>query len=336
MTGRESQAESYDLIVEMRFGSHLYGTDTPQSDIDLKAIYLPKAEDILLQRIKPTIAESKPKRPGEKNLPGDIDREIYSLNRYFELLVGGQTIALDMLFAPDSVMSWEPKPLWREIQANAHRLVSRRSAAFVRYCRQQADKYGIKGSRVASVRQALTILVAAEEQRGTKARLGDVEAELATLGDLPHVSFVDLPTPGGQLIRHLDVCGRKMSFTASIKNAREVAQRLLDEYGQRALQAERNVGIDWKALSHAVRVGREAVELYATGGIIFPLACADHIRRIKSGEIPYDAVAAEIEDLLIQVEQAAARSKLPEKPDEAFVDRLIVREYRARIEAPAP
>lgn len=333
MMASASQAEGYDLIVEMRFGSHLYGTDTPQSDIDLKAVYLPKAKDILLQRIKPTITESKPKAPGEKNLPGDVDREIYSLNRYFELLVGGQTTALDMLFAPDSAMSREPQPLWREIQANAHRLVSRRSAAFVRYCRQQADKYGIKGSRVAAVRQALKLLVGAEEQRGTKARLGDVEAELVALTGLQHVAFADLSTPGGQVIRHLDVCGRKMSFTASIKNAREVVQRLLDEHGQRALQAERSEGIDWKALSHAVRVGREAVELYTTGRITFPLAYADHIRRVKFGEIAYDAIAVEIEDLLIEVEKAAATSMLPEKPDEGFIDGLIAREYRARIEA---
>lgn len=53
-----------------------------------------------------------------------------------------------------------------------------------------------------------------------------------------------------------------MPFTGSIKSAREIAQRLVNEYGQRALQAERNEGIDWKALSHAVRVGREALELF--------------------------------------------------------------------------
>ncbi|HEX4193579.1 MAG TPA: nucleotidyltransferase domain-containing protein [Stellaceae bacterium] len=328
----DQPAGGHELIVEMRFGSHLYGTDTPQSDIDLKAVYLPKAEDILLQRIKATISENKPKATGEKNLPGDVDREIYSLDRYLDLLVGGQTIALDMLFAPDSAMTREPKPLWREIQANADRLVSRRSAAFVRYCRQQADKYGIKGSRVATVRQALAVLSAAEEQLGTRARLAEIEPELSALAKLPHVIFADLPTPVGKPIRHLDVCGRKLSFTASIKSAREVVQRLLDEYGQRALQAERSEGIDWKALSHAVRVGREAVELYETGRVTFPLSYADHLRRIKAGGLPYDDVATEIEDLLTRVERAAATSSLPDKPDEAFVDALILREYRARIE----
>src|SRR5690348_1604714 len=144
-----------DLIVEMRFGSHLYGTETAKSDLDLKSVYLPDADDILLQRVKPAVTKQRSKAHGEKNAPGDIDRESYSLQRYLELLADGQTVALDMLFAPDSAMTMPPKPLWREIQAQSGRLVSRRASAFVRYCRQQANKYGIKGSRPATARKAL-------------------------------------------------------------------------------------------------------------------------------------------------------------------------------------
>jgi predicted nucleotidyltransferase len=43
-----------DVVVEICFGSHLYGTDTPESD--LKGVYLPEAGDILLQRVTPSVA----------------------------------------------------------------------------------------------------------------------------------------------------------------------------------------------------------------------------------------------------------------------------------------
>jgi hypothetical protein len=320
-----------DLIVEMRVGSHLYGTDTPQSDLDLKAVYLPDWQDILLQRVKPAVVSQRPKAPGEKNVPGDVDREAYSLQYYFQLLAEGQTVALDMLFAPDSVMTMPPTPLWREVQSNAGRLVSRRASAFVRYCRQQANKYGIKGSRVATARKALALLAAAEDRLGTTAKLGQIEQDLLQFATTDHASLIDLPAPDGRTIRHLEVCGRKMSFTASVKTAREIAQRLVDEYGQRALQAERNEGIDWKALSHAVRVGREAIELFQAGRITFPLKNADHIRRIKTGEIAYEVVAAEIEGLLSEVETAAARSSLPENPDVEFMEALILEAYHGQI-----
>ena len=137
--------------------------------------------------------------------------------------------------------------------------------------------------------------------------------------------------PGGRSIRHIEICGRSIPFTASIKTAREIVQRIVEEFGQRALQAERNEGVDWKALSHAVRVGREAIELFETGRITFPLPYADHILRIKGGQIPYATVANEIESLLVQVETAAALSSLPEAPDPAVIDELVALTYRRKI-----
>lgn len=321
-----------DLVVEMRFGSHLYGTDTPHSDLDLKGVYLPEARDILLQRVQPTLVAPRTRPAGEKNAAGDIDRETYSLDRYFALLAEAQTVALEMLFAPDAVMTRPPAPLWREIQANAPRLVSRRAAIFVRYCRQQANKYGLKGARVAAARTVLELLRESEGRLGTTARLSRIGPALQALAaDTEHVTLTDMPLPGGRMVMHLDVCGRRAPFTASIKTARETVQRLVEEYGARALQAETNAGTDWKALAHAVRVGREAIELFETGRLRFPLSCAPHLRRIRAGAIAYATVAAEIEALVTAVEAAEAASRLPPEPDRGFIDAFVEAAYRRKI-----
>jgi hypothetical protein len=137
--------------------------------------------------------------------------------------------------------------------------------------------------------------------------------------------------PGGRVVRQLEVCGRKVPFTASIKTARDMVERLVAEYGQRARRAESHAGIDWKALSHAVRVGREAVELFSTGRIVFPLPYADHLVRIKRGELAYETVADEIERLLEAVEASAAASSLPDAPDEAAMDALVESAYRSKV-----
>jgi hypothetical protein len=159
-------------IVEMRYGSHLYGTDTPQSDTDLKSVYLPSALDILLQRVQPTIILTPPKPPGQKNTPGAVNHETYSLQRFLDLLADGQNMALNMLFAPDSAMTMPPAPLWREIQASAPRLVSRRASAFLGYCRRQANTYGVEGTRVAVTRRALTVLSEGEARLGGDRQAG--------------------------------------------------------------------------------------------------------------------------------------------------------------------
>jgi predicted RNase H-like nuclease len=252
-----------------------------------------------------------------------------------ELLAEGQSVAIDMLFAPDSAFVAPPHGIWREIQASRAQFLSTRATAFVRYCRQQANRFGIKGSRVAAARKALKLLAHAEARLGTTAKLLEVIAEITALAEaMEHLAIVALPLPNGGTAPHFEVCDKKIPFTASLKTAREIVERLVGEYGSRALQAERNEGVDWKALSHAVRVGREAVELFETGAIVFPLRSADRLLQIKRGALPYQDVATEIETLLEEVEAAAARSRLPREPRLDLMEEIVASAYRKRISEP--
>ena len=47
-----------EIIVKTIFGSHLYGTSTPESDNDFKGVFLPSKEQILLNEIPKSINES--------------------------------------------------------------------------------------------------------------------------------------------------------------------------------------------------------------------------------------------------------------------------------------
>lgn len=322
-------------IVEIKFGAHLYGTTTPESDTDYKAVFIPPRRDILLQRITATIANQRPKQPFEKNVAGEVDQEAFALHRYLALLADGQTLALDMLFAPRWAMRVEPAPLWHEVVANRHRLVSRRGASFVTYCRQQANKYGIKGSRVHAVRHIVAWFDAAIAKHGHLARLHVAAEDLPayiTAHHLAHTAIVHIEHPSRlDPIPHLECGNRKTPFFNTLKDARAVYARMLDAYGARALLAERNEGVDWKALSHAVRIGHEALELLTTGQIRFPLANAAHVLAIKRGARPYQAVAAEIEHLLERIEAAQATSLLPDAPDLQFIDDLVCAAYATAL-----
>lgn len=318
-------------IVRMVFGSHLYGTDTPASDLDFKGVHIPAAADILLGRAGKAISSKRAKAPGEKNAAGEQDEESYSLLNFLRLASEGQTVALDMLFAPDDRLT-DCSPLWDDIRFNRHKLLTRKSASFLGYCRTQANKYGIKGSRVAAARAALNLLSEMVGAVGAQAKLGDIAYHVRALGaETEQMSIVQIEQVNGSLVSHWDVCGRKMAFTASIGNAHGVMQRLVQEYGARALAAEKNEGVDWKALSHAVRVGFEALELLKTGYITFPLPNAQHILAIKKGELPYQAVAEEIEQLLELVEDTAQQSVLPEEPDHAWIEAFVLEHYREHV-----
>lgn len=326
-------------IVRVQFGSHLYGTDTPASDLDYKSVFIPSGRDILLQRARATKSSHRPKAEGEKNFAGEIDEEAYSLQRYLGLAADGQTVALDVLFAPRWAMFDEPAPEWHEIERNRHRLITRKSAAFVGYCRQQANKYGIKGSRVAAARLALDLLAEELERRGATAKLGETEDRIATLtSDHDHMALLDIEgafdvTGTRRTVRHWEVCNRKMPLTQTIKSAHEVMRRIVDEYGHRARQAESNQGVDWKALSHAVRVARQSIELLRTGTIIFPRPEADHLLAIKLGNLPYQQIAEEIDELLPAVEREAEVSTLPVSADHEWIDDFVAKIYRTEVTA---
>lgn len=320
-------------IMATAFGSHLYGTDTPASDRDWKAVRIPSAREILLQRVVPTITDHTKSDGTAKNTAGDVDRETWALHQFFKLVSEGQTVAMDALFSPPSAWVQAPHPIWCEVVAYRHRLVSSKAASFLGYCRQQANKYGIKGSRMAAAEMVAELLSFLHREH-PGAKLGDVssliEPRLRFAG-AEHIAFVDIPTPSGGTIRHLEVCGRKTPYTASLKSAAEVFARLFDQYGERARAAKSNKGVDWKALSHAVRVGRQALELLATGFVTFPRPEATRLVAIKTGTLPYTQVAEEIEGLLVEVEEAARCSPLPAEPDHAFMEELTVRAYRSAV-----
>lgn len=319
-------------VVEMKFGSQLFGTSTAASDLDIKAVHLPAARDLLLQRVRGVVTNNTKTDGAARNTADDVDFESFTLQKFLSLVTEGQTVALDMLFAPDWAMRGEPSPIWREIQANRSRLLTSRYASFVGYCRTQANRYGIRGSRVAAARSALAVLDEGLARFGSGAKLREVATEITNITtSTEHMLLIEVPQESSVPITHWEVCDRKMPFTSSIKSAHGIVERIIAEYGHRALQAEQNQNVDWKALSHAVRIAHQSIELLDTGMVTFPRPDAARLMEIKAGALPYQLVAEEIDALLPEIERRAMASSLPPAADLAWVDDLVARAHREVI-----
>lgn len=317
------------IVMETLFGAHLYGTVVECSDRDTKAVRIPSTAEILLQRVTPSISERTKLDPAAKNTSADVDRDIWSLGKFLDLLAEGQIVALDVLFAPPTAWLGTTHHFWITVVENRHRMISKRPGSLVTYCKGQADKYGIKGSRVAAAEHAVDALLAYQGEH-PGAKLGDVGPAIeAALANIEHIAFVDVPTPSGGSVRHMDVCGKRAPFTASLRSAHDIYRHLAERYGGRARAAKDNRGIDWKALSHAVRAGHQAIELLSTGHITFPRPEAQLLIDIKLGRKPYNEVAEMIENLLFQV--YGTKSDLPDEPDLAFMEKLVIEFYGCQI-----
>jgi predicted nucleotidyltransferase len=314
-------------IIEIKFGSYLYGTNTPESDLDFKGIYLPDARQIVLGRSSKNISTSRPKQTFEKNTKDDVDREIFSLKEYLKLLCEGQTVALDMLFSPESfhVFKGERYDLFQKIIENKDKLLCKNVAAFYHYALRQAAKYGLKGSRVRATKDAIDFF----SQFDVNAKLIEFKDQLDKFvaRNDEHILYVEILGPQQKLVPHLQVCQRKFPFTVIVKEVVRALNKIYDAYGQRALLAEKNEGVDQKACSHAVRVNLEAKELLLTGHITFPCPERQLLLDIKTGKMPYKEVEKLIENGLHELEEAQKVSTLRAEPDLQWAEDFVYDVY---------
>jgi hypothetical protein len=311
-------------LLRIAHGSHLFGTSTPLSDQDFKGVHLPSGEAILLQRAEEVIDRGIVAKQGTKNTAEAVDEQSFSLQKFFAMLAKGDMVATEILFAPPL----EADPRWPEIQAIGRSLLNRQCKGFVGYCVRQAAKYGIKGSRMGAARRLLDLLGAER----SSAKLGSIADTLRIFAlEEEHADWVNIPAPNGEDVWHIDCCDRKMPMTVTIENAYKVYQRVWDTYGERARAAMVNEGIDWKAISHAVRVARQAIELLTTGHITFPRPDAAELLEIKQGLRPYVEVSALLEDLVAKVHIASAGSILPVNTDLANADACLLQLHLGQL-----
>lgn len=323
MTTNQLDNTKSHVIVLMKFGSHLYGTDTPNSDIDYKGIFMPSLSDLLLNRVSKSCSITT-KQDNGKNTSKDIDQEIYSLHYFIQLACEGQTVALDMLHAPSNMII-QSSPLWDAIVARRDKFYTKNLHAFVGYARRQAAKYGIKGSRLNSARKFLDLI----------ACVASPDAKLYQIWDLiekhvldENIHFIENDKAP---VRQVQVCGKILQETYTLRYAYDVIKKFYDSYGSRVEQAANNQGIDWKAVSHAVRAAYQVKELLTDRRITFPLKEAEYIKLVKSGKLDYMTdVAPKLELAMSELEILAEKSELPEKVDREYWDKFIelqIREY---------
>ncbi len=307
-----SQVKDRYIVVKMEFGSHLYGTDTAESDRDYKGIYLPTLRELLLG-CSPKHIQEFGTSDKEKNTKFDIDSEFYSLSYFVDMGRVGDTAVLDMLHCPPKNII-VTSPIWELIVAHRDKFYTRSLKSLIGYARRQAAKYGIKGSRLSDIEAVLVVLRKADPTH----RLRSVWPQLPS-GEHIHI----LPS-GDDRFQMYQIAGRKFIETMKVSGILECLEKVYKEYGTRALQAKQNEGVDWKALSHAIRAAYEVIEIFEHGTIMFPLIESYYIKQVKSGTLDYTTeVAPRLESLLETCERLAKVSKLPQMVDKVFWDDLV-------------
>lgn len=174
------------LIYLSQYGSHLYGLNTENSDLDFRGVYIPTLDDIILKKDKDEIntelifEETKFTsarkstdsygfvhclKESKETKEIKVDVKIFSLQKFIQLCSKADTNALDLLFSIEDNFiekyieynrNITDSVIWK-LYSNRSKLINTdRLESPITYAFKQATKYGLKGERLRVLQGILT------------------------------------------------------------------------------------------------------------------------------------------------------------------------------------
>jgi len=296
------QCGNRNIIFMSIHGSHLYGLNRKGSDIDIKAIYCPSKEDLLMGNALKTYNKS--------NDELDIEIELKSLSSFLSSAQKADTNCMDLLHTPEEFIL-RKSYIWDDMVKYRSDIYSKNMKGLIGYIKTHASKYSNKIKRYEEMSKLLNLAVQVKNEGFINIRDVAESIALAKL-ELKHVNNVPVVSDHEQ--QYLEVCGKKYIYSWSVGQLISAMELELERYGKRT-QSGVSVGLDTKALSHAVRVLCQLEEVIIDGNITFPLKHREHILLIKSGGVPLVSVMDEIDSRYDTCVELLANSNLPAESD---------------------
>lgn len=304
-----------NIISKGMFGSHLYKLNTESSDVDIKGVYLPSVRDIILNTSE-NVIDLSTNKSNIKNTSKDTDEEYYRLDYFIRKACVGETFAIDMLHMDSEVNSH----IWDYLVANRTKFYSKSMKSLVGYARKQAAKYSVKGSRLAFI----NAMCEKFNQCDNGNRLEDYRDDLI-VGEF---SSIKIDASG----EYYEACGKKFYLTTPMLSVKMSFNKMSAGYGSRAKLAADNKGVDWKAVSHALRACYQQRDILIYGDFNYPLKESEYLMKVKLGELDFIGdVQIELESVLDEVMDLSEKSELPEKCDIDFWNDFIYNVYIGQI-----
>jgi hypothetical protein len=314
-----------------RYGSWLYGTNTPESDEDYKHIILPSLDGLLIgKRIKNKVDKTNTEK-FVKNTAEDIDKENIPIQILAKDFLGGQTYALELAFAVDFTKAHQVIhderiiPFCHELRS---KFLTSNMTALIGYSVNQASLYSLKGERLNAIREVKALFEDMISRFGfDKKPNEDIELfeNKAKTIELAFPKYVSVTTYAidheGTMRPCLRLLEKTLPYTNTFKTNLNTVNTHLKKYGSRADAASID-NVDWKATMHSLRVVNEGISLLKEKSLTFPFdgEYIELLLSIKRGELPYPVVIELINEKLDLLKTLELESDLPIKTHELTLE----------------
>jgi hypothetical protein len=346
-----SLADLYEqglIVLEAVSGSRAYGLETPQSDTDIRGVFiLPEDRYFGFDYTEQVCSE--------KN-----DIVFYELKKYCLLLAKNNPSALELLFAPEDTLL-QKDPLMGAILPD--KIVSKLCRdTFAGYALSQVKRAkGLNKKIFNPVLMAPRAIDYCHIVQGAGTLPAEVwlasqnmRAERCGLAALPHVR-------DGYAVFYADDCQEESArFAGLLRSERDsqdvclssipkgikpwawlvfnkddFAKRQREYHDYRQWEQSRNEerykgtlqhggGYDAKNMMHTFRLLRMALEIALTGQPQVRRPDREELLAIKAGRFTYAELIARAKEEIRQIDEAFAASPLPDAPDGAAIERWAV------------
>lgn len=286
---------THEIAAKLKFGSQLYGTNSPESDTDYKTIFVPSFVKYVCgdqqQQFKiKQHPDGSIAGPNDVMGAGCVEEEFISVPHFFSMLASGEVQTIECFFAilQQKFEFCDPKFLKLCEKFNHEYMHSVPIYNMVGFAKKSAIDYVLRAERMETIQKVIRFFEAVQT-RVTKGRLdsmldGVTVIELLRAENIQGLEFGEIPIykNGNTQIPCFYVAARCFGATTPIDNVLQGLYSIKNKYGHRVTKVQGKV--EWKSMAHAVRTYEQAIEFLSTKQITFPRPNAEDLRLIiKNG-----------------------------------------------------
>ena len=301
-------------ILELRIGSHLYGTNTPTSDEDYSGVFIPTEDYVFgLLTVNEVDESVVSKLITNKNSPDAIDKKFYELRRFLRLAMENNPNIIEQVFVNSESLIFADTYGYMILENASKFPYKGLTTKFLGYANGQKKRMLVKPENHSALVVALDYL----KNKHEKLRLVDSVNETECIPQIEKMEYC------------VKIGDMQFPFNTLVKHATKKIQQRLDTASHRTKMYDL-YGYDVKYASHIIRLLDEGIELVDTGKLTFPLRNKDLILDIKAGKYKLNEVIELSEELEEKFKVLDEKSFLPSKPNFDMINKLsknILMEY---------
>uniref|UniRef100_A0A6M3IU62 Putative nucleotidyltransferase n=1 Tax=viral metagenome TaxID=1070528 RepID=A0A6M3IU62_9ZZZZ len=297
----EYEVAEKNMILKVRAGSYLYGTNTLESDEDYIGIFIPEEKYLLgLNKIEEVSKE-------------DCDDKLYSLSKFAKLALDNNPNILELLFV-DAEDVLYINDLGLDLLELKNSFLSQNiKHRFLGYAFSQKKKMVTKLENYSDIYEAHYYLVNNKHN----------ENEIFLVDLLPSPLFERTK----DMIKVGDI---SLPAAITIKKAINTLKVRIEKFGDRKELVTR-YGFDTKFALHLIRLITEGITLLRKGTLKFPLPNASFLMDIRNGVYSLDKILDISDGLESIMERVYKYTKLPKKPDFSKINDFVIRAHKTKI-----